>query len=145
MIPVVFDCGILVSAIGWAGNPRRCLRLVADRQIRLCATPPVWDEYERRIPAILAGQRPGVDPLPTLNWLLGVARFVNPTPLGKRRGRDLKDERYLACALGADAEFIVSNDRDLLALQKPFGIAVVTPIQLLLHVRGKGLIGKIGA
>ena len=75
MIPVVFDCGILVSAIGWVGNPRRC--------------------------------------------------------------RDRKDDPYLACAVGARAQFIVSNDRDLLVLQKPFGVAIVTPIQLLLHVRGE--------
>ena len=60
MIPVVFDCGVLVSAIGWAGNPRRCLRLIAQRQIRLCATAEVWDEYETRIPAVLAVRRPGI-------------------------------------------------------------------------------------
>jgi predicted nucleic acid-binding protein len=29
----------------------------------------------------------------------------------------------------------VSNDRDLLDLQKPFGIAIVTPLELLLEVR----------
>ena len=137
MIPVVFDCGVLVSAIGWAGNPRRCLRLVAERQIRLCATAEVWDEYETRIPAVLAVRRPGINARPTLDWLLGVADFVRPLPLGKQRSRDLKDDRYLACALAAHAEAIVSNDRDLLDLQKPFGIAIMTPFQLLLHVRGR--------
>ena len=137
MIPVVFDCGVLLSAIGWAGNPRRCLRLVADRQIHPCVTPSVWDEYETRIPAILAQKCPQVNPLPIFNWLLGVARFVDPVPLGKQRSRDVKDDRYLACALGAEAEFIVSNDRDLLALGKPFGVVIVTPVQLLLHVRSR--------
>ena len=43
----------------------------------------------------------------------------------------------LACALGAGAKFIVSNDRDLLDLEKPFGVQIVTPVQLLLHIRGK--------
>src|SRR5437870_5326511 len=137
MIPVVFDCGVLVSAIGWTGNPRRCLRLVAERQIRLCATAEVWDEYETRIPAVLAVRRPAINARPTLDWLLGVADFVRPFNLGKQRSRDLKDERYLACALAAHAEAIVSNDRDLLALQKPFGIAIMNPVQLLLHVRGR--------
>ena len=38
MIPAVFDCGILASGIGWPGNPRACLILVAHRQVRLCVT-----------------------------------------------------------------------------------------------------------
>lgn len=137
MISVVFDCGVLVSAIGWKGNSRRCLSLVAHRQVRFCATPETWNEYETRIAAVLARKLPGVNPQATLNWLLTVAHFVNPAPLGKPRSRDLKDDRYLACALGAGAKFIVSNDRDLLDLGKPFGVQIVTPVQLLLHIRGR--------
>jgi hypothetical protein len=57
MIRAVFDCGVLVSAIGWAGNPRSCLAMV------------------------------------------------------------------------------VSNDRDLLDLGRPFGIAILTPIQFLKFVQ----------
>ena len=137
MISVVFDCGVLVSAIGWKGNSRRCLSLVAHRQVRFCATPETWNEYETRIAVVLARKLPGVNPQATLNWLLTVAHFVNPAPLGKPRSRDLKDDRYLACALGAGAKFIVSNDRDLLDLGKPFGVQIVTPVQLLLHIRGR--------
>ena len=134
---MVFDCGVLLSAIGWTGNPRRCLLLVAQRRVRLCVTTEVWEEYERIIPALLAEKRPSVNPRPTLDWLLTVAHFVNPAPLGKQRSRDLKDDPYLACALGARAKLVVSNDRDLLVLQKPFGISIVTPIQLLQQFRAR--------
>jgi len=135
MIAGVFDCGVLVSAIGWAGNSRQCLRLVAARQARLFVTDEIWREYTERIPAILARARPGVDPQPTLAWLLLTANFVEPSPLGKRCSRDLKDDPYLACALAADAECIVSNDRDLLSLGKPFGVPILTPINFLKLVR----------
>ena len=138
MIPVVFDCGVLVSAIGWTGNPRRCLSLVAHRLIRMCATTEVWDEYDARIPVELARKRPGVNARAALGWLLTVAEFVQPVPLGKQRSRDIKDDRYLACAPGARAEFIVTNDRDLLDLGKPFGITIVTPVELLVRIRGRG-------
>src|SRR5665213_3018727 len=131
-IPVVFDCNIIISAIGWGGYPRRCLSLVAQRQIGFCATADTWSEYEQRAPAVLAKKRPGVNAQGTLDWLLTVAHFVKPMFLGKQRGRDIKDDRYLACALGASEKFIVTNDRDLLDLGKPFGIQIVTPIQLLL-------------
>ena len=47
------------------------------------------------------------------------------------------DDRYVAAALGAGAAAVVSNDRDLLTLGKPFGIPVVTPVQFLKLVRSR--------
>ena len=72
-----------------------------------------------------------------LDWILRTATMVEPSPLGKRRSHDLKDDRYSTCALGAGAKFIVTSDRDLLDLEKPFGIKMVTPVESLLHIRGK--------
>ena len=137
MIRAVFDCGVLVSAIGWPGHPRACLGLVAHRQVRLCATADVWNEYDERIPEMIRAVRPNLSPRATLDWLLTVLYFVEPAPLGKPRSRDPKDDRYLACALGAKAEALVSNDRDLLALERPFGVAILTPVEFLKVVRGR--------
>jgi predicted nucleic acid-binding protein len=58
-------------------------------------------------------------------------KLVDPAPLGKQRSRDAKDDPHLACALGAGANLIVPRDRDLLALQKPFGIQIIMPRELL--------------
>lgn len=137
MISVVLDCGVVLAAIGWPGNPRRCLVLIAHRKVSLCATSDIWSEYERVIPAVLSQMRTNVNPRPILNWLLTVTRFVQPSPLGKPRSRDPKDDPYLQCALAAGAEFIVSNGRDLLVLKKPFGVRVVTPVQLVMQVRNR--------
>ena len=136
MIRVVLDCGVLVSAIGWGGHPRACLDLAASGQVSLFVTGEIWNEYADRIPFILAAEKRDVDPQPVLAWLLTIVQFVEPAPLGKPRSRDLRDDCYLACALQAGADVIVSNDRDLLVLGKPFGIAILTPIQFLKFVRG---------
>lgn len=56
-----------------------------------------------------------------------MALLVDPSPLGKRRNRDAKEDPFLACALASHAEFIVTKDKDLLALEKPFGVETVTP------------------
>ena len=135
MIRAVLDCGVLVSAIGWTGNARACLDLAAAGQVSLFVTDEIWNEYTDRIPSILAAEKPTVDPQPVLAWLLTVVQFVEPAPLGKQRSRDHRDDCYLACGVQAGAEVIVSNDRDLLVLGKPFGIAIVTPIQFLKMVR----------
>ena len=68
------------------------------------------------------------------NLEVGFARRTEPVPLGKQRSRDAKDDPYLACALAAKAEFIISRDADLLDLGKPFGIEVLTPRAFLSRV-----------
>jgi len=135
----VYDCGVLVSAVGWGGNPRLCVDLVASGQVNLFVTDEIWSEYTHRLPRRLSEEKRAVDAQQFLSWLLRIVNFVEPSPLGKRRSRDIKDDRYLACALSARAEAIVSNDRDLLVLQKPFGVKILTPIQFLKFVRGADL------
>jgi putative PIN family toxin of toxin-antitoxin system len=41
--------------------------------------------------------------------------------------RDRKDDKFLACALLGDAEFLITYDEDLLVLGKFGAVAVVTP------------------
>jgi putative PIN family toxin of toxin-antitoxin system len=135
MIRIVLDCGVLISAIGWGGNPRACLDVVASGRATLFVTNEIWNEYSSRVPRRLAEEKRAVDPQPVLSWILTVAQFVEAAPLGKQRARDAKDDPYLACALRVRADAIVSNDRDLLALRKPFGIPIMTPIQFLKMAR----------
>ena len=140
MIPAVFDCGIIISGIGWSGNPRRCLDLVYGGQVLLCLTENVWHEYTEKVPIVLAAEQRGADAELELARLLRLAHFYNLAPLGKRRSRDIKDDRYLAAALGARADAIVSNDRDLLALKKPFGVPILTPVEFIKMIRSPGWI-----
>ena len=65
-----------------------------------------------------------------LAWYLGLVKPVEPAPLGKQRSRDLKDDPYLAVALAAGA-IIVTYDKDLLDLGKPFGLEIVRPSAFL--------------
>ncbi len=61
-------------------------------------------------------------------------KFFEPVPLGKQISRDLDDDVVLACALGAGAKAILSRDADLLTLEKPFGIEIITPSQFLARI-----------
>jgi predicted nucleic acid-binding protein len=121
--------------LGWSGNPRFCLDLVYAGHVLLCVTPEVWQEYVEKIPVVFASQKRPVNAAVELARLLKVAQFVDAAPLGKRRSRDIKDDRYLSAALGAGARDIVTNDRDLLVLGQPFGVAISTPIQFIKRVR----------
>jgi len=61
--------------------------------------------------------------------------WVEPSPLGKQRSQDIKDERFLAAALSAKAQAIITYDQDLLDLEKPFGIRVMRPATFLLWMK----------
>jgi putative PIN family toxin of toxin-antitoxin system len=135
MIRVVYDCNVILSGIGWNGSARNCLKLVARRRVFLFVTDAILAEYESVIPETLAEETPGIDPLPKLAWVRTKSRLVEPSPLGKRRSRDVKDDIYLAAALGASAEYLVTYDKDLLDLEKPFGISTIRPAEFLRRIK----------
>jgi putative PIN family toxin of toxin-antitoxin system len=122
------DTNVVVSAAFWPrSEDRRCFVLLARRKCRMAVTEVILDEYRSLAARIGRRECPDKDPAPFLDWIERVALLVEPSPLGKRRSRDVKDDPFLACALACRAEFIVSKDKDLLALKKPFGVEIVTP------------------
>jgi uncharacterized protein len=135
MIRAVYDCNVILSGIGWSGSARACLKLVARRRVFLFVTEAILDEYESVIPATLAEEMPEIDPHPQLAWVRSKARLVEACPLGKRRSRDAKDDTYLAGALAAAASYLVTYDKDLLDLEKPFGIEMIRPPDFLRRIK----------
>jgi predicted nucleic acid-binding protein len=91
----------------------------------------VFEEYEKRVPEVLAEQAPQANVLGPLLWMRQKALWVESAALGKQRSGDPKDERFLAAALSAKAQAIISYDRHLLDLEKPFGIPVMRPAAFL--------------
>ncbi len=129
---VVFDAGVVFSGAGWRGEAHRCLLAMARRRVIAYAT----EETLRELSQLLA-DRADKTKLPAagiLAWYQAQVRRVEPAPLGKPRSRDVKDDPYLVCALGAGAKIIVTRDHDLLVLEKPFGTQMMTPRDLLIRL-----------
>jgi len=51
--------------------------------------------------------------------------------------RDPNDDKIVACALAAGAEYIVTRDKDLLSLGEYEGVAMITPEEFLHVLRGQ--------
>jgi putative PIN family toxin of toxin-antitoxin system len=131
----VFDTSVVASAIFWhTSTARRCLTGLARRKFTLVVTDEIEREYAATC-AVLKARRPQQDPSGPLAWILSRSSRVAAAPLGKQRSRDPKDDPFLAGALAGDADYLVTNDRDLLDLGNPFGIAVVTPVEFLRVLR----------
>ena len=131
---VVADTNVVISAIFWPGESRRCLVLWARRRFHLAVTVPVFEEYDE-VARRVAKKIPKVNPEPWLKWIERKAKVYEPGPVGRQRSRDPDDDPFLACALASDARTIISKDKDLLVLEKPFGIEIVTPRQFLARFR----------
>ena len=80
---------------------------------------------------MLAKRFPQVNPAPFLHWVESECPQFIPNPLGKQRSRDASDDMFLACALASGAKYLITRDADLLALGKPFRLAIVTDEQFL--------------
>jgi len=127
---VVLDSNVIVSAIFWPGEARQCMVLWAKRRFHLAITLDIFHEYAE-VARRIALKIPEVNPEPWLKWIERKARVYEPAELGKQRSRDPDDDPFLACALASGTGTIVSKDKDLLALEKPFGIEIITPRQFL--------------
>ena len=126
---VVLDANVIFAGVGWRGEAHNCLLAMAKRRITVFATLEILEEVR----ALVAerGSKFKYASHNLLTWYYDRVKLVEPAPLGKQRSRDVKDDPYLACALAAGAKVIVSRDDDLLALEKPFGIQILTPRELL--------------
>jgi putative PIN family toxin of toxin-antitoxin system len=129
---VVLDAGVVFSGAGWRGEAHRCLLAMAHRRIIAHATDETLEELSQLFAD--RGARARHSAATILSWYQDHVKRVEPAPLGKQRSRDAKDDPYLACALGAGAKIIVTRDDDLLALEKPFGIQIITPRELLVQL-----------
>lgn len=134
---VVLDAGVVLAGAGWRKESHQCLVLMAKRMALAYATDDTLEELRRVATEMQAKGAFKRDPWPILRWYLDHARRVAPAHLGRRVSRDLKDDPYLACALGFRSEYIVTRDADLLVLRKPFGIEILTPRAFLSRVAAR--------
>jgi putative PIN family toxin of toxin-antitoxin system len=128
-VRVVLDANVVFAGVGWRGEAHNCLVAMAKRRITVFATLEILEEVRALV--VERGSKFKHAPHNLLTWYYDRVKLVEPAPLGKQRSRDVKDDPYLACALAAGAKVIVSRDDDLLALEKPFGIQILTPRELL--------------
>ncbi len=126
---VVLDANVVFAGVGWRGEAYDCLLAMAKRRITVFATLEILEEVRASVAD--RSHKVKYPPVTTLNWYYDRVKLAEPSPLGKQRSRDAKNDPYLACALAAGAKIICSRDDDLLALEKPFGIQIVTPRELL--------------
>ncbi len=80
-----------------------------------------------RVAHALARKRPGVDIEPLLELVAIHTKLFPNSHLPKPVSRDPDDDKFIACAITAQAKFIVSGDQDLLEIGVYENIEIITP------------------
>lgn len=109
----VLDSSVVVSAIGWRGEARNVLRLLAHRSFISLRSAYLTQEWTETLTKLAAESRwPNPNWANWLQWLNVKSRFVDD-PAIKRIVRDPKDNPILALAISQKAHYLVSYDRDI--------------------------------
>ena len=124
-IRAVIDANVFVSAIFWQDSARECLVRFARRQFQAFVTEVVLEEYAETAWDVKFEERLPQNPQPWLNWISSRATVLSPVALTGPVSPDPDDDKFIECALAARAHYLVTRDRHLLQLEKPFGITVL--------------------
>ena len=137
MIKVVLDTNVFVSSF-FGGNPRKIVDLWKTGEVTLCLSRSIIDEY------IEVLRRLGLQDERELSELLGLfargfhAVFTAKTPELHVVEDDPDDNKFVECAVALKADFIVSGDKALTAIQDYMGIKIVNPKEFItIHKQAK--------
>ena len=131
---IVADTNTVLSGLLWQRPPRRLLDLARQRALTLCTSATllaelaeviVRDKFAHRVLAA------GLSATELVQDYERLAEIVEPQPLPVPVCRDPDDDHVLACALAAQAQLIVTRDKDLLDLREYQGIPILASADAL--------------
>lgn len=123
---IVLDTNVLISALGWGGSPEACLKLVLEDKVDNFYSSEIHDELSRVMdyPKFEFGEE---EKDSFLEIILSKSILVEPSEDIEIVKDDPSDNKFLECALEAEADFIVSGDPHLLELGRFKGIEILSP------------------
>ena len=125
----VLDSSVVVSAIGWQGDARGVLHLLARRCFLSVRTPWLTQEWAGRWCPECPPKWNGTNPNwpDWLEWVKDASLLIEDPPVRATVRRDPKDDPVIAAAVAARAAYLVAYDKDLLDLRQPYGVHILKP------------------
>ena len=130
---IVLDTNVVISAaISLDGHPAKIFELLIREEVENFTTSEIANEikavfYRPRIRKILS--------LVEIDFM--ITAFVNSSTFIKTLveikvvKEDLDDNKFLECAVTANANYIISGDQHLLNIKEFQGIKIVSPAQFI--------------
>jgi len=133
---VVIDTNILISGLlGRTNSPSsHILQLMRTRNIMVVTSPVILEEVAEVINRERIVQLTHMDQQTRkafIEELIARCSITEGNPLLSQGSRDSKDNKFLACAVEGNVDYIISGDGDLLTLKEFEGIKIITPREFL--------------
>lgn len=135
---IVLDANVVIAAFASRGICESIMELcLHSHQIVLCEE--LFDEILRNLHQKIRLSTGIVDEIG--NLLREYVSMIEPSPLDPDICRDPDDVKILGLAVAANADYVVTGDKDLLILREFQGIPILNPrsFSKILHVGGNRL------
>lgn len=122
----------------WGGKSAQILAVAREKRVMLYTSPALLAELEEVLARGKFAERiakAGSTAEQLVSGYLALAQVVKPVSVVPVVIRDPDDDQVLACALTAQADIIVSGDKDLLDLGSYQSIPILTAVQSLERIR----------
>lgn len=136
----IIDTNVLLSGLLWHGPPHTLLDRVRDGTVTLISSPALLAELSdvlARPKFDLILKRSNTSHERSLAEIQALAEVITPQDLPTPICRDPDDDQILALALAAQADLIVSGDKDLLDLHSFQNIPILTPAEALPRIEAQ--------
>ena len=119
----IVDTNILISALGWKGNPRKVFEKIINGEVELVISDDIFRELSRVLdyPKFIFTEEQK-DRFKSL--ILEISTFVEPIEKINAVKEDPEDNKIIECAVSCNADYIVTGDRHLLNLKEFRGIKI---------------------
>lgn len=139
-IRVVVDTNVLISGLfGIKNSPSTSvLKAIRSQQIILVTSPVILEEVAEVINREKVIKRTKMSPKDRTDFIAKLIERSDVTAgvqFSQPVSRDIKDDKFLACAVEAKVDYIVTGDDDLLDLKEYDEIKIVTPRELMVILR----------
>lgn len=122
----VIDTNVFVSGIFWKGPPHQILKAWQKGKFTLVISPSILGEYQRVLAELSSKYGTSIQYDRILDLVSVHADVVPAISFPQPICRDPDDDKFIATAFSAKAEFIVTGDKALLELNGFQEIKVVT-------------------
>jgi len=130
VIKVVLDTNVFVSSF-FGGSPRKIVDIWKTGEVTLCLSRPIIDEYIEVLRRLeLQDERELGELLGLFARGLHVVFTAKPPELNVVED-DPDDNKFVECAVALKADFIISGDKALTAIQDYMGIKIVNPREFI--------------
>lgn len=134
---IVVDTSTLISAVLWTGLPHRLVELAEAGEITLCATEETLREFREvlsrsKFADKIRSRVTTVDEI--VQSVLRLVALYSALALPGVVEADPDDDKFLACAVTAGAEYLICSDGHLLDMEMYAGVKILTVRRFLEQV-----------